>query len=412
MPSTTNATDPSHTDAAPARTLPQPDEPVVVRGSDDLVATVPHLVGFPPERSLVLVSMHRHGARSRLGLVARFDLPPSDPRSCSTVATAEADLATQAVEVMLRDEPSEVIALVYADEPCSVAPPWRTLVERLGVAFQAVDVPVLDALYVSQDRFRSYRCTDVGCCPEPGRPVDPTSSAAAAELVARGSAPLSSRSELRGLVQPSDRERCASVEAAARRELTSIGRHWGDEGKARWRSWQVESLELLRDTAERILNGGPGLDDDEAGRILAGLCDVPVRDAAAMLLTRWAHGSDDDCEQHRRQNDVEHVEPRMDQLLDAVRRGADQPPAAQLEPQQRGALLARFWIDLSSSCDGPLAVPPLTLLGMHVWSQGNGALASVAVQRALALDPDYRLARLLDDALSLGVRPGPSETVS
>jgi hypothetical protein len=412
MPSTTNATDTSHTDAAPAQTLADADEPVVVRGSDDLVATVPHLVGFPPERSLVLVSMHRHGARSRLGLVARFDLPPDDSRSCSMVVTAEADLATQAVEVMLRDEPSEVIALVYADEPCSVEPPWRTLVERLGLAFQAVDVPVLDALHVSQHRFRSYRCKDVGCCPEPGRPVDPTSSAAAAELVARGSAPLSSRSALRGLVQPSDRERCASVEAAARRELTSIGRHWADEGKARWRSWQVESLELLRDTADRILAGGPGLDNDEAGRILAALCDVPVRDAAAMLLTRWARGSDDEGEDRRPHKDGEHRGTRMDQLLEAMRRGADHPPAAQLEPQHREALLTGFWIELSTSCDGPLAVPPLTLLGMHVWSQGNGALASVAVQRALALDPDYRLARLLDDALSLGVRPGPVGPVS
>ena len=57
-------------------------------------------------------------------------------------------------------------------------------------------------------------------------------------------------------------------------------------------------------------------------------------------------------------------------------------------------------------CDGPLAVPPLTLLGMHAWAQGNGALALVAAERALAIDPRYRLAKLLDQTLYLGVRPG------
>src|SRR5512133_1479217 len=53
---------------------------IVVHSSEDLVAAVPYLVGFPPEQSLVVVAMRRSGRRQRLGLVARFDLPPVGPR--------------------------------------------------------------------------------------------------------------------------------------------------------------------------------------------------------------------------------------------------------------------------------------------------------------------------------------------
>jgi len=51
-------------------------------------------------------------------------------------------------------------------------------------------------------------------------------------------------------------------------------------------------------------------------------------------------------------------------------------------------------------------VPALTLLAVLAWWDGDGARAGVHLDRALAADPAYRLAVLVDDALRLGMPPG------
>ncbi|HET8615574.1 MAG TPA: DUF4192 domain-containing protein [Actinomycetales bacterium] len=377
---------------------PGTDEPVVVRSCEDLVAAVPYLVGFPPEHSLVLVSLRRRGSRLRLGLVARFDLPDSGSGPRGRVPAAVHELVEQAVQVVLRDEPEQVVALVFDSRPCSLDAPWRRLVRLLSEGFEAADVAVLDAVHVSGDRFRSYRCDDPTCCPPEGRPAARCGPAVAA-LVARGSAPLPSRAALHEAVQASDKARAAAVEKAARRHQARIGSCWGDLSTSRWRSWQLESLRLMQEVAGRYLAGSGALGDEEAGRIVAALCDIAVRDAAVVLLSSWGGGADGDDEP------LSGPGERMSELVRQGRQPASgSTPMTPVGPA-RDQLLDAFWLDLATSCDGLLAVPPLTLLGVHVWTQGEGALALAAVERALRIDPSYRFARLLDEALQLGVRP-------
>jgi hypothetical protein len=47
-----------------------------------------------------------------------------------------------------------------------------------------------------------------------------------------------------------------------------------------------------------------------------------------------------------------------------------------------------------------------TVAACVAWGQGDGAVARDAVERALRLHPDYRLARLLHRLLDAGLRPG------
>ncbi len=400
--------------------VPDLDEPIVVHGAEDLVASVPHLVGFTPERSLVLVAMRRDGRRSRLGLVARFDLPPADRRrqvrdaSPSWVSRA----AGEAARVILRDQPEQVVALVF-DQHAAGSLPWRLLVDRLEHELDAAGVTVLDLLLVDGDRFWSYRCDDQQCCPPQGRQVVPEASAVTAEFVARGSSPLASRAALQALVLPPDARRCDEVESAARAELAAIGGHWADDDHPRWRAWQRESVRLLRQVAGRYAGQGAHVEVDEAGRLLAGLCDLTVRDVAVGLLTGWGRQAADAEVRPRpgpagttvgatagaaREPGAGAAPPmsRMDALL-ADLDGDD--PLDRLPRREREALLERFWLDLATGADGPLAVAALTALGLHVWSLGDGALASAAAERALALDPGYRLAVLLEQVLVVGMRP-------
>jgi hypothetical protein len=49
--------------------------------------------------------------------------------------------------------------------------------------------------------------------------------------------------------------------------------------------------------------------------------------------------------------------------------------------------------------------PSLTLTGFASWLSGDGALALIATERALAIDPLYPMAGLLLQMLELGVPP-------
>ena len=48
----------------------------------------------------------------------------------------------------------------------------------------------------------------------------------------------------------------------------------------------------------------------------------------------------------------------------------------------------------------------LTLLGVMAWWEGGGAEARVWIDRALTVDPGYRLALLITQALDAGMPPG------
>ena len=53
-----------------------------------------------------------------------------------------------------------------------------------------------------------------------------------------------------------------------------------------------------------------------------------------------------------------------------------------------------------------VAAPTLSVLASFTWWRGDGALARVALARALRCDPGYRLAQLLLHMVDLAIRPG------
>jgi len=52
-----------------------------------------------------------------------------------------------------------------------------------------------------------------------------------------------------------------------------------------------------------------------------------------------------------------------------------------------------------------VAAPALSVLAAFAWWRGNGALARVALARALRCDPSYRLVQLLMKMVDLAIRP-------
>jgi Domain of unknown function (DUF4192) len=62
-------------------------------------------------------------------------------------------------------------------------------------------------------------------------------------------------------------------------------------------------------------------------------------------------------------------------------------------------------LDLVRHAVPPYEVPPLTVLAWIAYLQGEGALAGIALDRALTAEPGYGMAKILDQALTGACNP-------
>ena len=64
-----------------------------------------------------------------------------------------------------------------------------------------------------------------------------------------------------------------------------------------------------------------------------------------------------------------------------------------------------MWSDLVRRAEPPFTAPAATVLALCALQAGHGALASMAVDRALSADPQDRFAQLLHRAIAAGIDP-------
>jgi hypothetical protein len=214
-------------------------------------------------------------------------------------------------------------------------------------------VEVLEALRVEGGRFWSCRCAVPGCCPPEGTPYDISSSPIAAQATLAGRVALSGRGELARSVAPVDG---AARDAMRRATERATGRlaSWmldcgRDDALLRART-ATEGVAHARDLVRR----GRPLTDDEVAWLGVLLIHPRVRDEALI------HTDAD----------------RLDLWRDVLRRVAE-----------------RF------------AAAPACLTAYAAYLSGDGALANVALDRAIAVDPGYSMAVLLRDIMLSGVPP-------
>jgi hypothetical protein len=315
--------------------------PAVARlsGPGEILAVLPSLCGFPPQESLVLLSLR--GPRRRLGLTARVDLPDRH---------GEEALAALCADRMAGDGASGVVVAVLSEHGRREA-----LVDAVRAALAARGVPVLEALHVCARRWTSYTCT-AACCPAEGTPVPAAPAVLGlvqAEQVATGRVVLPSRDDLvRSIAPPALLAAVATeqyLEQAAQAELRWRAEHGVVAARRR-------TLEHVQSLLDRVAAGTP-VGPSDAAVLAVRLADVQARDGVAtLILTR---------------------EEELLSLLVQV--------ARQVVPPDDAAVC--------------------TLLAWTAYARGEGALANVALDRALAGRPDYSLALLLRSWLDGGVHP-------
>jgi hypothetical protein len=77
---------------------------------------------------------------------------------------------------------------------------------------------------------------------------------------------------------------------------------------------------------------------------------------------------------------------------------------ARMDPGHRAAHV-RLWTDVVRRVRPEYLPAPASLLAFTAWQSGEGALANIAIDRALEADPRYSLALLLRDIMDSGVPP-------
>ncbi|MER5780709.1 DUF4192 domain-containing protein [Streptomyces mobaraensis] len=356
---------------APDREPPPPTH-VTLRSPAELADALPYLLGFHPNDSIVLVALHgegrRFGGRLRLGIPVPDDWPDVSDQLAETLVTGclRRGAAPDGIVLYLCQDPAE------GETSTAVMERLRPLAQRLRIACGALDVPVVEALCLSDGRFWSYCCSDSRCCPPEGTPLavpGTTVMAAAAAYVGirvRGTL-REMEARLSPRTGPWHEEQRRALDAATSRLLPRV---IAGECVAT----RQETLDLAERLLERLHETPPGADNaesdarddallttEETATLILGLQDRVSRDRAA----EWMEG-----------------------------------------PRTQAAL--RLWRALARRCVPPYtehAAAPLTLAGWVAWSSGEQAEARVALGRALTADPDYLFAQLLHHACNEGLDP-------
>jgi hypothetical protein len=321
---------------------------VRIGSAEGILAVVPHLLGFRPADSLVVLGIG--GPHARIRLAFRYDLPDPPDNELS------ADIAEHAVSVLGRQHLAMAVAVGYG--PGSTVTP---VMDVVGPALREAGIASQDMLRVEGGRYWSYTCQDVECCPPDGMPFDTKAHPASAALTAAGLTVLAGRSELARTLAPVA-EAVASMQAAV--------------GRARQRAGELIDLpaaagggdpflpiadagrKSVKQAIAKYRRGGKVTDHEEMAWLGLTLSDLRVRDDA------WARMDPDFHESHE-----------------------------------------RLWVDLVRHVPTEFVAAPAALLAFTAWQAGNGALASVAIERVLDADPQYSMALLISDALHAGLPP-------
>jgi uncharacterized protein DUF4192 len=244
--------------------------------------------------------------------------------------------------LVARQDPTSAVVLGYGSG-AAVTP----VVLGARAAVESAGVPVLDVLRVADGRYWSYLCDEPSCCPPEGRPYDPAASPVTTEAVVAGYVALPSREALARRLDP-----VAGAERTAMGEAT---------GRARKRLGGTRDVvragRAAVDDAVRRQRVGIRLTDDEVAWLSVVLAHPPVRGYA------WESVGGD-------------LGTHVALWTEVLRRG---------EPE--------------------LALAPATLLAFAAWRAGEGAIASIALSRALDADQTDPMAALVARALSGGLTP-------
>lgn len=377
------------------RTLP------ALRGTAQLLTTIPYTFNYTPARSLVLAAGWLDDAthsptgmqQSTLELTVRLDLPSSTAQVAQALAVASQAMAravherfpdrwTRSVDGSLAwadpDRPALFVFVLAYDADDDIAaelttqcflqlPQIGAYVHDLLVEREERYLPVVHTGEVVADRLGEETLvhTEQDWLPVPGAEEVP----AVADLVLAGRSPARSREDVVASVRARDDRAAAATQLAE--DLL-----WMDPSR-------LDEEAALGDLGRWVV-AGEELTPKQRAAIGVTLLDRFTRD---VVLSRWVPTLFPP--------DAMETRPGDDRL-------AAQVPT--LVGADRTEILDRLLI-LAARLPESLTPPVLTLAGCVAWSTGDGTIANETVALALEREPGYRMAALLQAILERGISP-------
>lgn len=323
-----------------------------------LLNAVGGLIGFLPERSLVLIAVDADGS---INATMRHDLLLD--AAGRTTPEMDAIIANLA-EICVQYRAHAIVALVVDDRYPSASAPISELMAAVDAAFVGSGGLVAGYAmteYATGSRWRTVLIGDpievLAIPPADGMLADPAASPTALDRALRRGRPvLSKRSEMVAMLMP--RAHCDGPCQHADSDFRKVG---------------VASIGRAGNGKRQLL--------DFALRQVAQLAPEHRTDAvelACPTVDRWAEAIGD-------------LQVRDALLALAI---TDHRHAAET-----------MWRELTRRLRGSGRASAATLLAHLHYIAGEGAMAGVALDAALTADPDWSFAALLDRALRAGVRP-------
>lgn len=346
-----------------------------IRSLDDLLGTVPHLLGHHPSDCVVLIPTRQRA------LLATSRIPTIDEDSEEPLADeAVVGLCRSALDAFAAHDADGVYAVVYAPRARALA-----LLDPIVVLAAEAGMRVRDRVIVHAGRRYSPMSPDVRERVD-GIPLPESDmSDVALHHVMEGSRPLPNRRAVRDLVlaEPESSARVAVVldqaatrapepsERSGRRRVPRQARVWGGILGAGVRATPIAELT-----------------DEQVAGLLVSLSDVHWRDT---LIATIVPGS-----------------LPMDLLPPGARRAARR----WLSGCDDSRLVLHRLLALARRAPDECAISAALcgLVGCVAWHLGDGSIAGDAISRSLRIDPGHRLSLLLAQMIDNCVRPttGPA----
>ncbi|MFI6210605.1 DUF4192 domain-containing protein [Nocardia brasiliensis] len=352
---------------APPFGVETPECVVHVDEPGDLIAGVPAMIGFGPERSLVVLVLRAVPDRDDgaiIDAVMRFDLDQEGGRG----RLRAEQVARCVAQVSAHDDVAEVLAVVVDDRSVEPDLCGSDIVARCGIGRFDMLVAALARRLAAQDIALAGAWAVRAIRPgerwwslfgeqRSGLLADPATSAVALSQVLDGRPVLGSRAELAAMV---------TEDVALQDEVAA-----------------------LLDTALAIAR------DRYARAVRRGEPDAYSRQALEYVLWQVAN----------LESENEPMARELAELAAALRDRAVRDAMFALAVGDHAAAAEGLWAVLTRALRGRDRAEAAALLGYSAYARGDGPLAGIALEAALTADPDHPMALLLETSLSLGMRP-------